>query len=163
MDKTLFLTFYHFVENHSKTKKYFIFMGKILPNLVVYAYFIFLLFLWTFHKDIVKQSILIPFLSLLFITVLRILINRKRPFEVFSIVTPLSHTKGHSFPSRHTASAVIIACTFGHFNIITGIIFGIIALLIGISRVAVGLHYPLDVIAGAFISIFIAYFGFFYQ
>ena len=63
------------------------------------------------------------------------------------------NTKGKSFPSRHTASAAVIAMTLLYVNIPVGIVFLAIALLIGISRICARVHFPRDVAAGYLYSV----------
>lgn len=61
--------------------------------------------------------------------------------------------KPDSMPSRHTASAFIIALSMLSVNTIAGIVYLIIALLISVSRLCAGVHYIKDVLAGAAIAI----------
>lgn len=163
MDKKLFLTCYQFTKKHPYFEKCILFTGKILPQLVMLLYFIFLFLLIQTKNSFLVQSIVVPFITLVIITIIRKMVNRKRPFEVFPIVSAISHNKGNSFPSRHTASAFIIAVTILHYHLLWGIFFLVIAFIIGISRVMLGLHFPLDVLAGAVISLIIGYFVFFFN
>lgn len=54
-----------------------------------------------------------------------------------------------SFPSGHTAAATAVAIALLGFGHGLGLLFSGLALAIGISRIYLGAHYPLDVIAGA--------------
>ena len=60
-----------------------------------------------------------------------------KPFDEFSM------------PSGHTASAVLMACLLSFYYEALSIYSITYASLIGVSRVALGVHYPGDVIAGA--------------
>ena len=53
-----------------------------------------------------------------------------------------------SFPSDHAAAAFAIAFAILAFSRRAGMRFLVAATLIGLSRIALGLHYPSDVIAG---------------
>lgn len=79
---------------------------------------------------------------------------RERPFVTHGSVTcecrPLDR---YSFPSGHTLHAVsftIVAC---HYNPEWLPVLGVFAILVALSRVILGLHYPTDVAAGAFIGL----------
>lgn len=86
------------------------------------------------------------------------LIRRQRPYlvlpEVNTFLTKL--LKDCSFPSGHTTTgfslAVIIAGHFPSFGYVTYPL----ALLVGVSRMYVGMHYPSDVITGAFLGTSVA-------
>lgn len=82
---------------------------------------------------------------------------RPRPYEVHQDIwltgTPLDK---FSFPSGHTLHAVVFSLVaIGYYPLIA--IFVVpFAILVGLSRVVLGLHYPSDVIAGALIGAIIA-------
>ena len=83
---------------------------------------------------------------------------RPRPFERLSDVTPLaSHSAGRSFPSRHVASGLAMAAVGGQEHPGLGPLMGGVAWLLGLSRIAAGLHYPTDVAAGAALGHLIGY------
>jgi membrane-associated phospholipid phosphatase len=75
---------------------------------------------------------------------------RVRPFERLMDVTPLTgHAGGRSFPSRHVASGLAMAAVGGQEHAGLGWLMALVASLLGVSRVAAGLHYPTDVAVGA--------------
>lgn len=84
--------------------------------------------------------------------------NRPRPFISHpDLVLPENFSlsiQSSSFPSSHTYIAFAIAISvllYGHKKL-GGFLF-LIAILVAISRIGVGLHYPSDVIGGAFLGI----------
>jgi undecaprenyl-diphosphatase len=75
---------------------------------------------------------------------------RQRPFARLNRVqTLVSHTGERSFPSRHVASGLAMAAIGGGAQPRLGLAMAAVAWLLGMSRVAAGLHYPSDVLAGA--------------
>ncbi len=58
-----------------------------------------------------------------------------------------------SFPSGHSAIVFTIAMAVFYFNKKWGIIAFISAILVGIGRVWIGVHRPIDILAGALIGI----------
>ena len=79
---------------------------------------------------------------------------RPRPFvshpDIFQLIQKSPLDK--SFPSDHTALAFVLAFSVFCYNKKRGTIFLIIAALIGLARVFAGVHYPLDVLAGALVG-----------
>lgn len=90
--------------------------------------------------------------------ILKNIIRINRPFVDLDIV-PLSRDIGFSFPSEHMTVFVAISVALFFINKKIGIIFFIIAILIGLSRIVIGVHYPSD-IAGGLIVGFLVGFGF---
>jgi membrane-associated phospholipid phosphatase len=78
---------------------------------------------------------------------------RERPFGNLSDVEALvPHTAKRSFPSRHVASGLAMAAIGRRAHPLLGLAMSAVAWLLGLSRVATGLHYPSDVLAGAFLG-----------
>ena len=77
--------------------------------------------------------------------------ERPRPFTAHAAATHLlsAPSPDPSFPSDHAAVAFAIAFAVLAFSRRAGIGFLTAAALIGLSRIALGMHYPSDVIAGA--------------
>ena len=77
-----------------------------------------------------------------------------RPFNVLSEVEPLiTGPSTHSFPSGHATFFFALAMAFYFYNRTWGYVVGLCAFFIGIARIFVGVHWPLYVVAGAFIGI----------
>jgi len=88
------------------------------------------------------------------------LFARVRPYDVnaaYQLLINAPHD--YSFPSGHTASAFAFAAAIFAFNKKWGIAAGILALLIGFSRLYLYIHYPTDVAAGLVIGIALGLLG----
>lgn len=130
------------------------FVYKILPIFVFITYPTLLIYLIMHHDRRILECITVPLGVFITVTLIRKFINLERPYERLDI-EPLIHksTKGKSFPSRHTASAAVIGMAVLYVNVPAGIIFLIIAALIGLSRICAGVHFPRDVAVGYLYSV----------
>ncbi len=89
---------------------------------------------------------------------LKSIFNIDRPFVVFTEIQTLVPESGFSFPSLHATFITAIAFSVYFKNRSFGYICLLIALLIGLSRIIVGVHYPVDVLGGFVLGFIIAYF-----
>lgn len=80
--------------------------------------------------------------------------HRQRPFAAH----PAAHVWGSrshdpSFPSDHASAAFGIAFAVFLFDRLAGSVFLAAAAVIGVGRVFIGAHYPLDVLAGCLVGL----------
>ena len=85
-------------------------------------------------------------------------IGRIRPCQVLDEVRLLTDCNtSYSFPSSHAVNIFAAAYFLSRmFRRLSPLIFGI-AVVVGYSRVYMGIHYPLDVVGGAAIGLLIAW------
>lgn len=88
--------------------------------------------------------------------IIKFFVSRPRPFSVLNI-QPLvqynGYDSGMSFPSGHASLFFALAFAVFYFDKKWGIKFLIAAFIMGIARIFIGIHWPLDIIAGAIIGI----------
>lgn len=123
------------------------------------------IFFLAYKPDYLKRQfpwILLSFcLSGICVILIKDWVNRPRPLLEFAslikankvyIHTVGPHLKVHSFPSGHTQTAFCVATYLSLlFKRLSPIFLGL-ACLVAISRIYAGVHYPLDVVAGAVIG-----------
>ncbi|MBQ1238866.1 MAG: phosphatase PAP2 family protein [Ruminococcus sp.] len=130
------------------------FVYKLLPMVMLVAYPVLLVHVYFTDLQSLPKLVLVPMHVFLGVTLLRVIIDEQRPYERFDTPSVFGKTtKGKSFPSRHTASAFIIAMAFMYVDFWWGMLAMLIALLIELSRIMAGAHYIHDVLAGMAISI----------
>ena len=82
---------------------------------------------------------------------------RPRPYQVHQVillgVRPLDH---FSFPSGHTLHAVMATTLWGYIQPMLLLVMLPFTLLVALSRMVLGLHYPSDVLVGALIGAIVA-------
>jgi len=92
----------------------------------------------------------------LVVELVKFLIHRSRPFIRLAQARIVGYrARGRSFPSGHTSQTFFMATLMVqhfHASVWLAILLYSIALLVGITRMYVGAHYPRDVLAGAILG-----------
>ena len=79
--------------------------------------------------------------------------NAPRPYECCAIAPLIARDgAGKSFPSRHTFSAFAIAASWFAASVPVAVVLLVAAGVVAVCRVLGGVHFPRDVVAGAFIG-----------
>jgi undecaprenyl-diphosphatase len=82
-------------------------------------------------------------------------IRRDRPCEALSSVYQrIAPSDQFSFPSGHTAAAFVTATLLSYFFPLIALPIFTWALLVGFSRIYLGVHYPTDILAGIVVGLF---------
>ncbi len=154
------------VINHSHTALLDQFMLLITglghPQLFPFYMAFFLLLSWhkpdiRFRRNITVFAVSYLFLSVITVPLIKSTLNMPRP--IFVLGEHLVHILGspdtiQSFPSGHAAFAVLTSASlFFDMPRILKMNLVLLALLVCLSRVYVGAHFPADVLAGASLAL----------
>ena len=99
-------------------------------------------------------TIAVPAVSFILVSVFRAKLNARRPYEVYQFQPLIPKDKcGNSFPSRHVFSMFVIGTTIAWQCMWAAVIVWALGIVLAVTRVAGGVHFPKDVIAGMCIGI----------
>lgn len=110
------------------------------------------------RKSLILFLVSLP-IVILIIKTIHIFIFEQRPFIEQDIIPLISHKADASFPSRHTSIMSAIAFSYTFFKSRWSLLLLLLTAWVGISRVYVGVHYPIDILGGlgvGFIAVLIA-------
>ena len=137
---------------------WFDFLGVFLANYLVYfIVFFLLLFLLKLKKNwwmVLKAIISAVIARFVIVEIIRWIHPRPRPFIAENINLLVDKVNQFAFPSGHAAFCFGLATIVYFYNKKIGILFFLLAFLVSVARVFVGVHWPLDVLAGALVGIF---------
>lgn len=129
-----------------------VFLAAYLQYVLVVAFFLLLYFSAYSRREkwrIFWTAAVSAAVARLGITeIIRFFYHRPRPF----VINPAAHTllseNDWSFPSGHSAFFFAVAAALYCYNKKWGIVFFIAAIVMNISRVVAGVHYPSDILGG---------------
>lgn len=109
------------------------------------------------RKAFILSLLAIP-VSIALIKIIHLVYFEPRPFMTFPIL-PLVTEATASFPSRHVTIMSIFAFASTYYKHQWNVLIVILMAIVGVSRIYVGVHYPIDIIGGiltGLVSIIIA-------
>lgn len=153
-----FLWFLHSIRNPVLTAlfSFFTLFGEEIVLVAVLC-----ILYWCVDKELAFGVCISFFVSTLLVQGLKIAIRIDRPWVLDPSFAPIQHAiktaTGYSFPSGHTQSAAAI---FGYLGVAAGkrwqrIACWAVVLLVGLSRMYLGVHTPLDVIGALAITLLV--------
>lgn len=149
MSESFYSKIFDWLDAHQGFKRVMLVANSGLRVLGYIAYPALLVFLVLTQPDRLVYALVVPATGFGVVTLLRMLLNWPRPYEVFEFI-PLvpKNTKGRSFPSRHVCSLVLIAGIWLWVCVPVGVLLLALSVILAVIRVAVGVHFPRDVVAG---------------
>jgi undecaprenyl-diphosphatase len=170
MNNQIFFFFYNLAHQSAFFDQVIIFLAVYFIYIAIISAVIFLLFNYKVlpsrnpirefknrWKDFVSVSLSVAVAWFFNKFIAKIIFHVLRPFVVFPQVHSLFPETGFAFPSGHSAVAMALACALFYTNKKIGYVFMFFALLIGVSRVVSGVHFPVDILAGFIEGFIIAY------
>ncbi|MDD1768072.1 MAG: phosphatase PAP2 family protein [Methanomassiliicoccales archaeon] len=119
-------------------------------------WFVVIFILWILGKRTLATYLLVAILIHIAIGgSMKYIIDRPRPFEVFPDAFALYDPTDPSFPSGHTEGTFAAAAVLGLRSKKLLIPLMLLAIFVGLSRLYIGVHFPLDVISGAVFGLLI--------
>ena len=145
------------IRKHPLLQKIIMGFTRYIPIITFIVYSILLVYLLYTQNTLLAKTLYKPLASFLIVTLLRKVINRKRPYEAMAIDPLIEHKQGESFPSRHTVSAFAIALACLQVKSLLGTIMLILAFVVSCSRILSGVHYISDVLSAVIIALIISF------
>lgn len=156
MNNIIFYFFYSFAHQSKFLDGLIIFCAVYLPYIVTISALIFIIL---YHKSL--KEVVLVFLSgvsaWVVSSLLKILIHTGRPFAVISSVHNIFPESGYAFPSGHATFFASIAFAIFFKHKVVGSLFLIFAFIIGIARIASGVHFPIDILVGYLLGFLVAF------
>lgn len=138
------------------------FWNKLFTEYMVYSMPVIMLWLWLYDQKSKKvamrgfASVILAWPVIAYI--IGKFVNRTRPFELGGMHELIFHRPTYSFPSDHAAALFAFAFSlwFSGYKKLGVFCLGI-AIIVSTFRIATGLHWPTDIIAGAVVGLISAY------
>lgn len=169
MNTDIFYFFYHLSHRSSGFDQVAIFITDKADKIVLALAAVFLFGFFLLHRDWKDKewfawlkegaTVFVSVVGAYAVSyVLKLIFHAPRPFVTHGDVHPLVvETPLSSFPSGHATLFFALAMAIYLYNKPAGWVFFLFAIIIALSRIVVGVHYPLDIVVGAVIGVGMAY------
>lgn len=154
MNVELFRFINDFGKEHSYLNSTFIFIAEYMVYILALLTVVFWFTRKQTHRIMVISAVASFMLAEILGKIAGLLHSNNQPFaELPHVHQLIEKTVDNSFPSDHTILFFAFCTTFGLFQKRWSFLWILLVLLVGLSRIRVGVHYPADVAAGALIGV----------
>jgi undecaprenyl-diphosphatase len=163
LNQVIFYSINTYAGHHVVLDDLMLFVTHYLPYVMIVCVAVYMVRLYpAYHRGIrsgldrliqVTEFFCTLGVTALVVQIIKLVAAVPRPFlTLIDTVLLVPDQGGYSFPSMHTAltTAVAISVLVHHRRL--GLLLLLFALLVGVSRVFVGVHYPVDVLVGALLG-----------
>lgn len=154
MDNTALFYLIFNLSNHNPLLDYLMIFGARYLIFAVFLLSLILIFKGTINE---KKAFLLIILALpiavLIIMGIHLFLYVPRPFVTLHLTPLYPYNPDASFPSRHASIMAATAFSYLYYKSKWSILFLILMLWVGISRIYVGVHYPIDILGGILVGI----------
>jgi undecaprenyl-diphosphatase len=138
---------------------------EIFAQDIVWIMLAVMVYLWFSGKEANQKLVFYSFLSasvalLIASMLISPAVNHARPFAQHQVLQLIPHAPDPSFPSDHATLAFSLAFSILFVKRRLGVVMLCLAILTGIARVYVGVHYPGDIVGAIALSFLISIFVF---
>lgn len=149
MNENRYKAFIQWAEERPAAKVCLCLLNEKLPWILAIIYILLAILCFFVYPVLLINFILRPAICFITVTFIRYLLKFPRPYDVYNFIPLCGYHPGknRSFPSRHTASATVIALEIFRIWHGLGFLCLMIAFCIGILRVVCGNHFIKDVVA----------------
>lgn len=147
-DNKIFLWLNHWAGQSGLADALIKFLAHDLPYVVVVGFIVF--WFWQVGwRRVLVEGALSGFLARgVLVEVVREVLPRSRPFEVFTVVQLITKGVEKSFPSGHASALFALAFSVYFYSPKWGRWLGLVFFVSVLARVVAGVHYLSDILAG---------------
>lgn len=168
MNNAIFYFFYSFAHQSALLDKIITFFAVWFPYFVVVAAGVFVVMHHEVFKENSTWAVFVEKKKEIFHSFiagisawcvaygLKYLFHTPRPFNLLANVHSVFPESGFAFPSGHATFFMALAVSIFFFHKKAGYWFMVFALVIGIARIAGGVHFPIDILGGYIIGALVA-------
>lgn len=136
--------------------KIIVFFAKDLAYVLVALFLIGVLLIKIDNEHKIKAIISLTLNAIIgrffLVEIIRYFYHHERPFAVLPYVHKLLSENSYSFPSGHATFFFGLSAIVYTINKKIGCVFFILSSIMGLARIASGVHFPLDILSGAIIG-----------